>query len=85
MPIYVFRCGKCEVTEEVILPISDLYAERRHICGAAMDRLLTTPRPPVMKANPRGMTLDMLNNKATVYMKPEHKQVAFDGLKGSGT
>ena len=80
MPIYTYRCNKCDTEEENISPIKDRDNRRIHDCGATMQRIIEVPCLVIMKQTGRNMALDSLNSKETSHMKPEYKQKAAQGL-----
>ena len=43
MPIYLYRCAKCEVDIEVLAKISESNRVRKCSCGKRMDKQFTAP------------------------------------------
>lgn len=80
MPIYIYRCPKCSIEEEAVLPIDNRDDARLH-CGEVMQRIMTVPQPPIIKKTGRDMALESLNSRDTDYIKPQHKRLAAQGLK----
>jgi putative FmdB family regulatory protein len=64
MPIYQFRCPKCLVKEEHLLPIANRDDTRLHSCGTAMERVISAPYPALFKTTNRNKVLDTLNAEA---------------------
>ena len=62
MPIYNFHCNRCEVGEEVILPLASRNDTRLHSCGSEMVRVMSLPLPPIMKHTAKDMALDTINH-----------------------
>jgi len=80
MPIYVYRCPKCSIEEEIILPINDRDETRLH-CDTVMNRVISIPQPPIMKPTGNDMALDSLNSKGTSHIKSRYKELAAQGLE----
>jgi putative FmdB family regulatory protein len=80
MPIYTYRCSKCGVKEELLIPFSDYGKGKITHCDVNMTRVLDLPQLCQVKKTGQEMALDMLNSHETDYMKPEHKEVASKGL-----
>ena len=80
MPLYEFRCPKCESLREVILPIKETENPQLCTCGGIMNRVFSSPKV-IMKPLGRDMALDTLNSKDTGHMKPHLKKMAAQGLE----
>jgi len=81
MSIYEYRCPKCEYPIEIVLPIDERDNPQICLCGEVMMRIMSIPRPPIMKSTSKGMALESLNSKDTSHMKPETKMAAAKGLE----
>ncbi len=82
MPLYEYRC-ECGKGKETLLEFSKMDTSQMCSCGKMMLRKVSLPYPPIMTPTANGMTLDMLNSKDTAYIKPEHKQIAAQGLEST--
>ncbi len=79
MPIYVYRCEKCDIEVDILLPIEDRDKPRIH-CNIPMMRVFGIP---IIREKKTGnqMALDALNSRQTAHMKPETKALAAQGLR----
>jgi putative FmdB family regulatory protein len=64
MPIYRYRCPKCQEEEEALIPMSHRNDERFHSCGAIMERLMTIPCVAIFRTTNKERVLDTLNTEA---------------------
>lgn len=49
MPIYSYKCPKCEKVEEKMLPLRERNEEQKCECGEIQERVLDLPSPPVFR------------------------------------
>ena len=76
MPVYNFHCKKCDVGEEVILPVANRNDSIVHKdCGEMMQRLMSLPLPAIFIQTARGMALDSINNGG-IPNNPKYKEKA---------
>jgi putative FmdB family regulatory protein len=83
MPIYEYRCKKCNAVEEMGVSISQRDAPMKHACGGLMMRLLSLPLPAIIARTGKGMALDSLNSDRALpnrWYKKKYEEYAKAGL-----
>ena len=80
MPIYEYRCPKCNNPREIVLPVEGRDESQLCICGEVMIRSFSLPKI-IVRQTGKGRALDSLNSKETSHMKAQQKQWAAEGLK----
>lgn len=81
MPLYNYKCPKCLVSEESYCKVEERNIPKFHLCGCAMDRIISLPQMPIIRQSGNEMALNSLNSKDTDYIKPEHKMKALQGTE----
>jgi len=62
MPIYEYRCPKCNEQKEIILPVGDRNKPQFCSCGEPMIRLMSVPQPAIFIVDNRNRLINTLNN-----------------------
>jgi len=84
MPIYNYRCEKCNTEVEASASISARDAVKIHTCGGRMKRVLSLPLPAIIARTGKGMALDSLNSDSALpdrWYKSKHEKTAAQGLE----
>ncbi len=79
MPLYEYRCEKCGVDVEKMVP-TEHRDNALHACGSILRRALSLPHG-VIKQTGKEMALNALNSKQTAHMKPIAKAMAAQGYQ----
>jgi len=77
MPIYNYKCPKCGIDQEVLLPMNQRNDTRCH-CGVEMVRVFSIPQPPIMKLSTKERVTGGLNENKR--MNPQHAKMAMGGF-----
>lgn len=67
MPIYEFRCPKCDKKRDTLLSVDDRNSPQPCECGEVMTRLMSVPMPPVMVDTNRGRLVNTINGDSRRY------------------
>jgi len=62
MPIYEYRCPKCDKETELILPVGERNTPQYCSCGEAMTRLMSVPQPAIFIVNNRERLVNTMND-----------------------
>ena len=84
MPLYTYRCDKCEEEIDVRVPMAERDALRLHDCGTSMTRKLPRTLTPIMKITGREMAADTLNSGIALpnrWYKDQDERGAARGLE----
>ena len=85
MPIYNYRCEKCNTEVEVSASISERDNARKHTtCGGSLKRVLSLPLPAIIAVTAKGMALDSLNSGGALpdrWYKNKYEKLAAKGLE----
>lgn len=77
MPIYQYRCPKCQNEVEAILPIQDRDTIRICDCGGNMERLMSVPALIVMAITGRDKIVNTLNSEHGKRVRSKRSTMAL--------
>ena len=77
MPIYQYRCPKCQNEVEAILPIRDRDNIRFCDCGVTMERLMSIPALVVVAIMGRDKILNTLNSEHGKRVRSKRSTMAL--------
>lgn len=87
MPIYEYKCPKCDKQIEIICRISDRVKEQICECGEGMNRLISLPQPAIFIVTNRDNIIKSLNDEGGYQMpggerhSKRYKSVIGESLK----
>jgi len=74
MPIYEYRCPKCNREKEAILSFQDCDIPQECECGERMTKLISLPMPAIFVITNRSMLVNTLNDDEKAYTLPGEKK-----------
>ena len=80
MPIYQYRCPKCQEKTEVVLPIQDRDTIRSCDCGGNMERLMSIPATVIMAVTGKDKILNTLNGERKGVRSKRSQDALYRGV-----
>jgi len=78
MPIYSYRCSKCQSEVDKLIPMQDRDKIQSCVCGGILERLITAPTFKINK-NGRDIVLNTLNREYKT-LPPRQVEIMAPGL-----